>query len=123
MNWTTGGLADTTTWGLIVGVVLPWLTALVQQPTWSTGTRRAVAVAAAVVGGVLTALANGTIGEGKTVLATVAAVLVAAQATYESLWRGGVATSIEYATSRSARSSHTGGDVVTADTDTMGREH
>jgi hypothetical protein len=97
--WGSGGLSDTTTWGLVVGVVLPWLTAVVQQPRWTVTQRKVVAIVIAVIGGLLTALANGTLDEGRTVLSTFAALLVASQATYRGLWKGTVATAIEYATS------------------------
>jgi len=93
-------LSDTASWGLIVGVLLPLLTALVQQPSWSRPARVAVAVLASGIAGVLTCLAAGTFDLGN-VLGTVAAVLVAAQASYESLWQpSGVAPAIEVATAR-----------------------
>lgn len=105
--WGSGGLSDTTTWGVIVGVVLPWLTAVVQQPHWTNVQRKVAAIVVAVVGGLLTALANGTLDEGKTVLSTIAALLVASQATYKGLWKGTVATAIEHATSRQATTRQT----------------
>jgi uncharacterized membrane-anchored protein len=94
-------LSDSASWGLILGVVLSLLTAVVQQPNWSPGVRRLVAVAAAVAGGVLTALASGQVGSGQTIIQTVAAVLVAAQASYDLIWKPtGAARAIESATSR-----------------------
>lgn len=95
-------LNDTASWGLLVGVVLPLLTAVVQQPRWSPTVRRAVAVAAAVVGGVLTCLADGTLADGGTVLETVAVVLVASQALYATLWQR-AAAAVETATSPGAQ--------------------
>lgn len=100
MDWLgSGGLTDSTTWGLILGVVLPLLTAVVQQPRWTNGQRKVVAALIAILAGVLTALANGALDEGQTVLSTIAAILVSSQTTYQHLWKNGPATSIEYATS------------------------
>jgi hypothetical protein len=94
------GALDTASWGLILGVVLPLLTALVVQPTWSKPLRAAVGLVAAVLGGVLTCLANGTIGDGQTLLSTVAIVLVAAQATYQGFYKpSGIGPALEAATS------------------------
>lgn len=93
-------LTDTVSWGLILGVVLPLLTSLVQQPTWSKPVRAFIGLLAAVVGGLLTCLANGTMGNGQTVLATIAVVLVAAQATYKGFYQPtGIAPAVESATS------------------------
>lgn len=98
---TVSMLSDSASWGLILGVVLPLLTAVVQQPNWSQGVRRLVAVVAAMAGGVLTALANGQVGSGQTVIQTVTAVLVAAQASYDLIWKPtGAARAIESATTR-----------------------
>lgn len=91
---------STALWGLIVGVLTPPVVAIVQQPSWSTRTRSYVGVAVAVVFAVLTCLVDGSIGQGQTVLATIAAVLVASQTTYRELWRKiGVTGAIEHATS------------------------
>lgn len=80
-------LTDTASWGLMLGVVMPLLQALVQRPDWSPARRRVIAVGAAAVGGVLLTLAGGEIGNGATVLQTVAAVLVASQTAYSLLWK------------------------------------
>jgi hypothetical protein len=93
---------DTVSWGLIAGVVTPWLTSIVQQPRWSNRTRAWVGAGISVVIGILTCLVNGDLHaqEGQTVLATVAAVLVASQAAYSQLWKPtGVSPAIESATS------------------------
>lgn len=95
---------DTVSWGLILGVVTPWLTAIVQQPRWSNGLRAVVGAVISVLVGIGTCLANGDIHSGQTVLATIAVVLVAAQATYSQLWKPtGVAGAIESATSPSPK--------------------
>lgn len=93
-------LFDTASWGLILGVLLPLLTSVVQQPTWSAPLRAVVGLVAAVIGGFVTCLANGTVGDGQTLLSTIAVVLVAAQATYRGFYKPtGVAPGIEAATS------------------------
>lgn len=80
-------LSDTAGWGLLVGLATPYLTAVVQQPGWSSKTKRLVAVGVAVLVGAATCLANGTLDDGKTVLQTIAAVLIASQAVYARLAR------------------------------------
>jgi peptidoglycan/LPS O-acetylase OafA/YrhL len=104
-------LTDTMSWGLILGVVLPLLTALVQQPTWPKPVRAAVGLAAAVLGGFVTCLANGTIDHGQTLLATIAAVLVAAQATYKGFYQPtGIGPAVEVASSpKSTQARRNGG--------------
>jgi hypothetical protein len=94
---------DTVSWGLILGVLTPLATALVQQPRWGTKTRAVVGALVAIVVGVVTCLANGDIESGQTVLATVAVVLVAAQATYKGFWQPTrIAPKVEAATSPGA---------------------
>jgi hypothetical protein len=96
MDWPN----DTESWGLLFGVVAPLAIAVVQQPTWSPAARWVVGWLCAVMVGILTCLAKGTIDEGDTVLRTVAVVLVASQATYAG-WRHGPAALIERVTSPS----------------------
>lgn len=85
-------------WGLILGVLSPLLISVVQQPQWSSRTRTAVGVAAALVIGVLTVLADG--GADLTDwLSTLATVLVASQAAYLGIFRPpGIAYKIENVT-------------------------
>lgn len=89
---------DSTTAGLLVGLLAPLLTAVVQQPRWSNTVRRVVAVAVAVVLGLLTCLAQGTLDNGDDVLGAILTVLIASQATYRTLWRN-LAPAIEEKTS------------------------
>lgn len=99
---------DTVSWGLILGVLTPLATSVVQQPVWGAKTRALVGAAVSVVVGVVTCLANGDIGSGQTVLSTIAVVLVAAQATYKGFWKPtGIAVATEQATSPGANA---GGD-------------
>jgi ABC-type thiamin/hydroxymethylpyrimidine transport system permease subunit len=93
---------DTVSWGLILGVLTPLVTAVAQRPRWSTRTRTLVGVGVSIVVGVLTCLANGDIRSGQTVLSTIAVVLVAAQATYLGMWKPSlIAPKLESATSPS----------------------
>lgn len=93
-------LSDPTSAGLLVGLLAPPLTAVVQQPKWSPAVRRGVAVVVALVLGGLTSVAQGLIDPGsEDVFGTALTVLVASQATYGTLWRRAV-PAIENATSR-----------------------
>jgi hypothetical protein len=93
-------ILDTVSWGLIAGVLTPLLTSLAQQPKWSSRRRAVVGAAVSVLVGILTCLLNGDLGNGQTVLSTIAAVLVASMTTYKGLWKPtGVAGGIETATS------------------------
>ncbi|WP_431976094.1 hypothetical protein [Micromonospora haikouensis] len=92
-------LRDTPSWALLLGVANPLLVSLVNQPHWSKPVRQTVAVLVAVVVGVLGCLADGTLGETRTVLQVVAIVAVASHAAYKTLLHH-VTTPIEEATSR-----------------------
>lgn len=92
------GTGDVAQWGIIVGIVLPLVTALFQQPQFTPTVRRVVAVVVAVAAGLGTAYFNGEIGDTSSIVASVAAVLVASQATYLTLWAR-LAPAIEDATS------------------------
>lgn len=86
--------------GLIVGVFLPLVTSIVQNPRRSRPMRVAVAVAMAIAAAIPAVIASGQFDPANW-LATIAAVLVAAQASFESLWKpSGVTDMIESATSK-----------------------
>lgn len=92
-------LGDTVSWGILAGVFTPLLTSIVQRPTWSKGKRTAWGVVVSIVIGLLTCLTDGTLDQATTVLATVAAVVLAAATAYGNLWKpSGVAGAIENAT-------------------------
>lgn len=98
-------IPDPTAWGVIVGFLLPLVTSVVQQPTWSTRTRVLVSLVASTIVGIVTVLVTTQLGDLDTspvgILATIAAVITAAEATYQKLWQpSGIAGSIERATSR-----------------------
>lgn len=96
-----GLLTDTALWGVVLGILLPLATAVVQQPKWSKRTRTIVGVAASIVVGFATVAANGDLTAGLTAPATVAAVVAAAQLAYTKLWQPAqIAPLIEDATSR-----------------------
>lgn len=99
---------DSIATGSAVGALLPVLTAVVQQPKWSAGNKRVVAVFAALVGGVVTVASAGGLEQfqhgPEAALAGVAAVVAASQATYDLIWKPSkIAPAVEAATSRKPR--------------------
>lgn len=97
-------LGDTASWGALLGVFTPLLTSIVQRPTWSGPKRTVVGVVVAVLIGVLTCLADGTLDQATTVLATVTVVVVASATTYKTLWKpSGVVGKLEAATTPGPR--------------------
>lgn len=78
--------SDVVTWGIVVGILMPYLVAVVNQPAWSGTVKRIVTVAFALVFGALTALFEGNLNgihpTPSSVLAAAAAVLVSSQAMY-----------------------------------------
>ena len=104
---------DTSSWSLLLGVLLPYLVAVVNRPWWSTRVKRAVAVAASVVGGLAVCLATGAFssGDGSTILGACLLVLIASQTVYAHLIRSS-AKKVEEATARAdpARESYAGYD-------------
>ncbi|MFZ3557226.1 hypothetical protein [Streptomyces sp. BH055] len=81
---------DSITTGAQVGAFLPILTAVVQRPAWSAEVKRAVAVALALVAGVVTVLVAGgwqQLQDGSQACTTILAVVAAAQATYDVIWK------------------------------------
>lgn len=94
-------LNSTHAWGLILGVLSPLLVSVVQQPKFTGPLRAVVALASAVVIGLLTVLAAGDFNPTDW-LTTAAVVLVAAHTAYEGFWRPtGIAEEVEYRTSPS----------------------
>ncbi|MFP3990979.1 hypothetical protein U9R90_26635 [Streptomyces sp. E11-3] len=94
---------DSITTGAQVGAFLPLLTAIVQRPAWSADVKKVVAVALALVAGVVTVAASGGVDQfqhGTLTFATLAAVLAASQSTYDLIWKPSkVAPAIESVTS------------------------
>lgn len=93
-------LTDTASWSLLLGLVMPYLVAVVNRPWWPTWARRWVAIAASVLGGVLVCLATGAFGDGSglTVAGSCATVLIASQVVYGHLFPDAV-QAVERATS------------------------
>jgi hypothetical protein len=90
--------------GSVVGSLLPPLTAIVQKPMWSAGTKRIVAVFAALVGGIVTVVSTDGLDQFEhgplPALAGIAAVLGASQTTYDLIWKPSkIAPAVEAATS------------------------
>lgn len=93
-------------WGLIVGIVTPYVIALVNQPGWTDNLRRVVAIVVSVLVGLGTAYFNNDVNfEVGTALASIAGVLVAAQAVYHNLLKPS-AKSVERATSPGSSKHH-----------------
>jgi len=94
---------DATQLAIIAGVLAPPFISILQQPRWSARVRSVVTIVVAVVVGVVIAASQGAFDTPQLTLATVATVLVAAQATYSGLWKKlGVTSAIEGATSPSS---------------------
>lgn len=90
--------------GLLVGSVTPLLTSLIQQPKWSKNTRIGVSVVVSVLIGFAIAAADGKLASAGDVFSIIGAVLVAAEAFYQKLWKAsGVAGAVERATTLKAR--------------------
>lgn len=86
---------NTQLWSLVVGLLLPPILAVVQQPHWSSRVRAVVAFALAIVVGALTAYFAGDLN-GKSLTTASLLVLVTAATTYKNLWKPtGVADAIE----------------------------
>lgn len=98
MTW----FADTASWALILGVLTPILTSVIQQPKWSDQVRSIIAALVSIVVGVVTVLANGGFVDASGSLGIIALVMVSSYATYRNLWKpSGIAPAIESATSPS----------------------
>ncbi|WP_433860134.1 hypothetical protein [Streptomyces kronopolitis] len=95
---------DSIATGSAVGALLPLLTAVVQQPRWSAPMKKVVAVASALIAGVVTVVSVGGLEQfqhGVPTLATFVGLLAASQSAYDLIWKPTrVAPAIESATSR-----------------------
>lgn len=97
-----GQSQDVVAWSIIVGIVLPYVLALFNQPTMSGTWKRVIAVAGSILTGAGTAWVNGAFdnlaANRMSILAAIATVFVACQATYAQFAKP-VAKTIEVATS------------------------
>lgn len=88
--------------GSAVGGFLPLLTAVVQRPHWSAQAKQLVAVAVALVAGVVTVISSGGLSQfqdGWLSAGTLGAVVAASQAAYDLIWKpSSLAPAIESAT-------------------------
>lgn len=90
---------DVASWGALIGVVLPLLIAVLNQPRWTPQQRQLLAVGVSTVAGVGTVIASGNF-DLQNWLVTIAAVIGAAQAAYAVLWKPtNIAPTIETKTS------------------------
>lgn len=81
---------DSLSTGVQVGAVLPLLTAVVQRPAWSARIKQYVAVATALIAGVLAVAVDGGWGQfqhGTLTTLTILSVLATAQTSYDLLWK------------------------------------
>ena len=80
---------DTTGAAVVIGVIAPWIIAVINRPAWSPTTRSAVAVVVSVLLGLGVCAAAGTFDAGLVdVLGTCATVLATSQAVYGRLFAG-----------------------------------
>lgn len=88
---------------LAVGGLLPILTAVVNQPHWSTRARTIMSVLVSVLAGLVAYVAEFgfVVDSPSSIVATVVGVVLAAATAYKTLWQPtGVAPAIEAATSK-----------------------
>jgi hypothetical protein len=83
-----GFLSDSAGWGLLVGIALPLVQAVLQRPGLNPNVKRVIAVALSVLGGVITCWLTGTLHQQGTLVQTIGAIVVASQATYNTLLYG-----------------------------------
>ena len=104
---------DTTGAAVLVGVLAPWLIAVINRPSWSGTVRSAVAVVVSALLGVGICVAAGVFDDGWQVLTAAATVLATSQAVYGRLFAGSQ-RQVELATSprQVARQDYTGVDDV-----------
>lgn len=87
---------------LVIGFVTPLVISVVQQPRLVKWQRTAVAVAASVVLGGLTAYAAGMFDDAKSVVTVIVVLYTASETFYQKLWKQtGLAGAIEAKTSPS----------------------
>jgi hypothetical protein len=87
---------------ITVGALLPLLTSIVQQQTWSTPTRTIVAVLMSVLAGLVTYVSSYGLDftNPGAIVATVVGVALASGAAYKTIWQpSGVAPALEGRTS------------------------
>ncbi|MGW4694860.1 hypothetical protein ACWEO1_21080 [Kitasatospora cineracea] len=96
-------LNDTEAWGLLLGALTPWATALIQQPSWSKPLRAVIGTLVSAIVGTVTVLARGDIAHAQTALTTIALTVVASKTFYDGLWQHAGAGALEQATSAERR--------------------
>lgn len=86
--------------GIIVGIVTPLLVALIQRPTMSKQLRTVIAIAAAVIIGLISAAASGQLSQPSSALTLIVVLYATCEAAYQKIWKAtGLAKSIEVKTS------------------------
>ena len=93
-------LADTSTWALVLGLLVPFAQSIVQRPEWSQKVRVALALGLALAVGLATVLSEGNFDLGNW-FGTAGLVLAASQTAYALVYKPtGVAKALEQATTR-----------------------
>ena len=90
---------------LSVGALLPLLTAVLQQPSWSDKTRTVAGIGVSALAGLVSYVSvNGLdFSTPSAIVASVVGVIIAAAASYRTIWKpSGVAPIIEAKTSKNA---------------------
>lgn len=99
---TANPLPDLAMWSALVGVLLPPLVAIVNQPRWPGWARAVITAAACIAAGGITAYLDGSL-TGVRWLSAALIVAVAAVGSYQKFWRPShIAPRIEAATSSAA---------------------
>lgn len=80
--------ADTTGAALLIGVLSPWIIAIVNRPGWSSQVRGTVAILVSVALGLGVCWQSGTFTDGWQLVATCGTVLATSQACYRRLFPG-----------------------------------
>lgn len=111
--------ADSTGAALLVGVLSPWIIAIVNRPHWSSNVRGAVAIVVSLALGLAVSAGSGVFDSGWQLLSTCATVLVTSQACYRRLFPGSQ-SALEALTSRRAKAEPVRQDYADAD-DVPGR--
>ena len=90
-------------WSLLVGFLLPLVTAVVQQPKWSSAVRASVGALMAIVFGLATSYFDGSLGDASNTIGAVLVVGLASLTFYKQFWTPTkIAPNIEAATSPGA---------------------
>lgn len=98
-------MSSVTAWSVLLGIITPFLVAIVNNPRWSANTKRYVSMGIAVLVGMMNLIVNNALTNWSDfslngVLVNLVLVIGAAQTAYALLWKPtGAADKVEAATS------------------------